>query len=151
MIRFFIQLKNSKRDLCLDHEKVYLHNLSFVSGIRMRTPVDIPASELADSLLYGLRNRESVLDAFQNLFRKRRHDPDFKEAFVALLVNLDQMRAPDFQKKIDYNTDVTFKLIMKIDRSLNNTQRVYLLKHIGTLAADFEKLSCDPVQIRPKQ
>jgi hypothetical protein len=99
----------------------------------------------------GLKNRESVLAEFQNLLINRRHDPDFKEAFVALLVNLDQMRTPGFQKKIDYNTDVTFKLIMKIDRSLNNTQRAYLLKHIGTLAADFEKLSCDPVQIKPKQ
>ena len=99
----------------------------------------------------GLRNREGVLAEFQNLLINRRHDPDFKEAFVALLVNLDQMRKPDFQKKIDYNTDVTFKLIMKIDRSLNNTQRAYLLKHIDTLAADFEKLSCDPVQIKPNQ
>jgi len=99
----------------------------------------------------GLRNRESVLAEFQNLLGKRRHDPDFKEAFVALLVNLDQMRTPDFQKKIDYNTDVTFKLILKIDRSLNNTQRAYLLKHIGTLAEDFEKLSCDPTRIKPKQ
>jgi hypothetical protein len=98
----------------------------------------------------GLKNRESVLAEFQNLLINRRHDPDFKEAFVALLVDLDQMRTPDFQKKIDYNTDVTFKLIMKIDRSLNNTQRAYLLKHIDTLAADFEKLSCDPVQIKPK-
>jgi len=98
----------------------------------------------------GLRNRESVLAEFQNLLGKRRHDPDFKEAFVALLVNLDQMRTPDFQKKIDYNTDVTFKLIMKIDRSLNKTQRAYLLKRIGTLAADFEKLSCDPARIKPK-
>jgi hypothetical protein len=99
----------------------------------------------------GLRNRESALAEFKNLLTKRKHDPNFKEAFVALLVNLDKMRTPDFQKKIDYNTDVTFKLIMKIDRSLDPTQRAYLLKHIGTLAADFEKLSCDPVQIKPKQ
>ena len=40
---------------------------------------------------------------------------------------------------------------MKIDGSLSPTQRAYLLTHIGTLAADFEKLSCDPVQIQPKQ
>jgi hypothetical protein len=99
----------------------------------------------------GLRNREIVLTEFQNLLRKRGHDPDFKEAFVTLLVNLDQMRTLDSQRKIDYNTDVTFKLIMKIDRSLDPTQRAYLLKHIDTLAADFEKLSCDPVQIKPKQ
>jgi len=99
----------------------------------------------------GLRNRESVLAEFQNLLAKRRHDPDFKEAFVTLLVNFDQIRAPEYQQKIDYNTEVTFKLIMKIDGSLNPTQRVYLLKRIESLAADLDKLSCDPVRIKPKQ
>jgi hypothetical protein len=99
----------------------------------------------------GLRNRERVLAEFKNLLTKRRQDPDFKRVFVALLVNLDQMRTPEYQKRIDYNTDVTFKLIMKIDRSLTPTQRTYLLKRIGSLAADFEKLSCDPVQVKPTQ
>jgi hypothetical protein len=97
----------------------------------------------------GLRYREIVLTEFNNLLAKHRHDPDFEEAFVALLVNFDQMRAPDYQKKINYNTEVTFRLLMKIDRSLNPTQRAYLLKRIGSLAADFEKLSCDPVRIKP--
>ena len=97
----------------------------------------------------GLRYRESVLTEFNNLLAKRRHDPNFKEDFVALLVNFDQMRAPDYQKKIDYNTEVTFKLLMKIDRSLNPSQRAYLLKRIDSLAADFEKLSCDPALIKP--
>ena len=92
----------------------------------------------------GLKNREKVLTEVQNLLAKRRYAPAFKNAFVALLVNLDQMRSTDYQKKIDYNTDVTFKLFMKLDRSLNFTQRAYLLKRIGSLAADFEILSCDP-------
>jgi gas vesicle protein len=95
-----------------------------------------------------LRNRENVLTEFKNLLAKRRHDPNFKENFVALLNNFDQMRAPDYQKKIDYNTEVTFRLLMKIDRSLNPTQRAYLLKRIESLAADFEKLSCDPAPIK---
>jgi len=99
----------------------------------------------------GLRNRERVLAEFKNLLAKRRHDPDFKEAFVSLLVNFDQMRALDYQQKIDYNTEVTFKLLMKIDRSLNPTQRAYLVKRIDSLVADFEKLSCDPVRIKPQQ
>ena len=76
---------------------------------------------------------------------------EIKESFVALLINFDQMRAPDYQKKIDYNTEATFRLLMKIDRSLNPTQRAYLLKRIDSLAADFEKLSCDPALIKPKQ
>jgi len=97
----------------------------------------------------GLRYRERILTEFQNLLVKRRHGLDFKEALVALLVNFDHMRAPDYQQKIDYNTDLTFKLLMKIDRSLTRIQRAYLLKRIGSLAADFEKLSCDPVRIKP--
>ena len=96
-----------------------------------------------------LRNRERALTEFKNLLTKRRHDPDFKEAFVALLVDFDHMRAPDYQKKINYNTEVTFRLLMKIDRSLKPTQRAYLLKRIGSLASDFEKLSCDPLRIKP--
>ena len=96
-----------------------------------------------------LRNRERALTEFKNLLTKRRHDPDFKENFVALLVDFDHMRAPDYQKKINYNTEVTFRLLMKIDRSLKPTQRVYLLKRIGSLASDFEKLSCDPLRIKP--
>jgi len=96
----------------------------------------------------GLRYRERVLTEFQNLLTKQRQAPDFKEAFVALLVNFDQMRTREYQQKIDINTDLTLKLLIKIDRSLNATQRTYLLKRIGSMAADFDKLSCDPVQVK---
>ena len=99
----------------------------------------------------GLRNREKVLTEFKNLLAKRKHDPDFKKTFVSLLVNLDQLRAFEYQKKIDYNTDVTIKFFIKIDRSLDPTQRVHLLKRINSLAADFENISCDPLQIKLKQ
>ena len=95
----------------------------------------------------GLRNRERVLAEFKDLLAKRRHDQGFKEAFVALLVNFDQMRAPEYQKKIDDNTEVTFELLMKIERSLNPTQRAYLVKRLRSLAADFEILSCDPATL----
>jgi hypothetical protein len=98
----------------------------------------------ADGLVY----RESVLREFQDLLTERRHAPDFKEAFTALLVNFDQMRTREYQHKIDFNTDLTLKLFIKIDRSLNTTQRAYLLKRIDSMAADFDKLSCDPVQVK---
>jgi hypothetical protein len=97
-----------------------------------------------------LRNRESVLTEFQNLLTRRKYDAGFKEAFVTLLVNLDQMRTPEYQQKIDYNTDITFKLLMEISRMLNSAQHAYLLKRIGSLAADLDKLSCDPVKIKLK-
>ena len=101
----------------------------------------------ADGLMY----REKVLTEFRNLLTTRRQAPDFKEAFVALLVNFEQLRTRDYQQKIDFNTDVTLKLFIKIDRSLDTTQRTYLLKRIGSMAADFDKLSCDPVQIKSKR
>jgi hypothetical protein len=99
----------------------------------------------------GLRYREGVLTEFQNLLARRRQNPHFKEAFVSLLANLDKLRALDYQQKIDYNTDLTFKLLMKIEQSLSTTQRAYLLQQIFSLAADFDKLSCDPAQIKPKE
>jgi len=99
----------------------------------------------------GLRYRERVLTEFQNLLTKRRQAPDFKETFVALLVNFDQMRTREYQQKIDFNTDLALQLFIKIDRSLNTTQRTYLLKRIGSMAADFDKLSCDPVRIKSKR
>ncbi len=98
----------------------------------------------------GLRNRERVLSEFQNLLTRRRHGSGFREAFVTLLVNLDQMRIPEYQQKIDYNTDITIKLLMEISRLLNPAQHAYLLKRIGSLAADLDRLSCDPVQIKSK-
>jgi len=98
----------------------------------------------ADGLMY----REKVLTEFQNLLTKRRQATDFKQTFVALLVNFDQLRTRDYQQKIDFNTDLTLKLFIKIDRSLTATQRTYLLKRIRSMAADFDKLSCDPVQVK---
>ena len=98
----------------------------------------------------GLRYREGVLTEFQNLFTRRKQHSHFKAAFVSLMNNLDHLRSADYQQKIDYNTDLTFKLLMKIEQSFSTTQRAYLLQQIDSLAADFDKLSCDPVQIRPK-
>jgi hypothetical protein len=113
------------------------------------------ASDWSDQILPmaadGLSFREAALTEFQNLFAGRRQNPHFKVTFVSLLDNLDQLRAPEYQQKIDYNTDLTFKLLMGIERSLSTTQRKYLLQKIFSLAADFDKLSCDPVQIKPEQ
>jgi hypothetical protein len=42
---------------------------------------------------------------------------------------------------------ITIRLIMRLDRLLTAGQRGYLLKRIESLAADFDKLSCDPKAI----
>ena len=109
------------------------------------------SDQIAPLAVDGLRNREKVLAKFKDLLVERRHDPDFKETFVAMLINLDELRAAEYQKKIDYNTDVTIKFFVKIDRTLKPTQRKHLVKRIKSLAVDFEKISCDPVKIKTKQ
>lgn len=109
------------------------------------------SDQIAPLAVDGLRNREKVLAKFRDLLEKRRNDPDFKETFVAMLVNLDELRATEYQKKIDYNTDVTLKFSVKISSTLKPTQRKHLVKRINSLAVDFEKISCDPLKIKPKQ
>jgi molecular chaperone GrpE (heat shock protein) len=99
----------------------------------------------------GLRYRKGLLTEFQNLLTRRRQNPHFQEAFVSLLDNFDKFRTLDYQQKIDFNTALTFKLLMEIEQSLSTTQRAYLLQQIYSLATDFDKLSCDPVQIQPKE
>ena len=74
----------------------------------------------------------------------RRKEPDFKDALVDLLVNIDQRRSAGYQDKIDANTDLTLTLLAKLEHSLTPTQRSYLLGRIDSLAADFEKLNCSP-------
>ncbi len=91
----------------------------------------------------GLNHRQRVTAELKNLLTWR-GDPDFKDAFVDLLVNIDQRRSAHYQNNIDVNTDLTLMLLTKIDRSLTPTQRSFLLKRIHALSADLEKLSCDP-------
>jgi len=78
------------------------------------------------------------------LLARRQDNPDFKSAFVDLLVNIDQRRSAHYQNNIDVNTDLTLVLLAKLERSLTPTQRSYLLGRIDALSADFEKLNCDP-------
>ncbi len=96
----------------------------------------------------GLDYRRRVTAELRKMLTRRKDEPDFKDAFVDLLVNVDQRRSVEYQKKIDFNMELTVDLLVKIDRSLTPTQRSYLLKRIHTLAADFEKLSCNPAVAR---
>lgn len=92
----------------------------------------------------GLDHRQRVTAELRNLLARRQDNPYFKSAFVDLLVNIDQRRSAHYQNNIDVNTDLTLKLLAKIERSLTSSQRSYLLGRINALSADFEKLNCDP-------
>jgi hypothetical protein len=100
----------------------------------------------ADQLQY----RETILAEFQDLFQRRGDDADYQNSFTELLLHPERMRSAKYQKKVDYNTDVTIKFLVKIERSLTATQRAYLVDRIESLAADFDKLSCDPTKVKRK-
>jgi hypothetical protein len=94
-----------------------------------------------------LENRENIQAEARRLLSQRRTDPEFRTKFLELVVNPGQMRSPAYQAKIDANMDITFNFISQLSGMLTPRQRSYLLKRIESLAADFDKLSCDPKKI----
>jgi hypothetical protein len=94
-----------------------------------------------------LHNREMIQTEARRLLARRSSNPEFRATLLELIVNPDQMRTPAYQAKIETNIDITITLIIRLDRLLTPQQRSYLLKRIESLAADFDKLSCDPQEI----
>ncbi len=114
---------------------------SEITPLQKQAVVDWSA-EIRPLATDGLDYRQRVTFELRTLLT-RREDPDFKDAFLDLLVNIDRRRSADHQNKIDANTDLTLMLLAKIERSLTPIQRSYLLGRIDALAADLEKLHCD--------
>ena len=96
-----------------------------------------------------LQNREIVQAEARRLMLRRHDGPDFRIAMQALLTHPESMRTFEYQRKIDFNTAVTIKLMVRLNKLLSEKQRSYLLDRIESLAADFDILSCDP-EMLPK-
>ena len=94
-----------------------------------------------------LQNREMLQDKARRLLAGRNSSPEFRGKLLNFIVNPELLRAPAYQAKIETNLDITIKLIVQLDRLLTPKQRSRLLKRIDSLAADFDKLSCDPKDI----
>ena len=94
-----------------------------------------------------LQNREIVQAEARRLLSQRDKDSEFRTKLLEIIVNPEKMRSPAYQAKIDTNMDITFNFILQLDRMLTPRQRSYLLKRLDSLAADFDKLSCDPTDI----
>jgi hypothetical protein len=98
-----------------------------------------------------LHNREMLQDRARRLLVGRNSSPDFREKLLNFIVNPELLRTPAYQAKIETNLDITIKFIVQLDRLLTPAQRSRLLKRIESLAADFDKLSCDPQEVRKPQ
>jgi len=94
-----------------------------------------------------LQNREMIQTDARRLLARRSSNPEFRATLIKLMVNPEQMRTPAYQTKIETNIELTIKLIIQLNRLLTTAQRSYLLKRIDSLAADFDKLSCDPKEV----
>jgi len=102
------------------------------------------SSRLAPIAENWLRNRELVQAEARRLLARAKSDPVSEKSLQELIADPERMRTAAYQKAIEINTDVTLKFIMRLDRLLTPGQRTFFLKRIESLAADFDKLSCDP-------
>lgn len=96
-----------------------------------------------------VQNREAIQAYTRNLLKNRNDSSEFRKEMFEHIVNPEPMNTAAYQRKIDFNTDVTFKFIIQLDRLLRPDQRKYFLKRMESLASDFDKLTCDP-QTLPK-
>ena len=100
----------------------------------------------ADRLQY----RKAVLAEFRNLLDQRRDRVDFQAAFTGLLTHPERLRTSEYQIKVEYNTNVTIRFLMRMDQLLTDTQRGSLVNRIESLSADFDELSCGPPKVNRK-
>jgi hypothetical protein len=94
-----------------------------------------------------LQNRERLQDKARRLLAGRNSSPEFRAKLLNFIVNPELLSTPAYQAKIETDLDITIKLIVQLDRLLTPEQRSRLLKRTESLAADFDKLSCDPQDI----
>ena len=92
----------------------------------------------SDWVIYRDRIQKKVMD----LLKQRKDLPDFDNRMTEVLVNPERMKTIGYQEKTDFNTELTIKLIVEINRLMTPKQRTHLLKRINSLAEDFEQIKC---------
>ena len=137
------QLNEKRRKRVIDRLGDWISDLT----TEQKTAVATWSGQLLPLAEDWLENREKIQAEARRLLSQRNNTPEFRAKLLQLIVNPEQMRSPSYQAKIDINTDITYKFILQLNRMLTSRQRSYLLKRIESLAADFDKLSCDPKEI----
>ncbi len=91
-----------------------------------------------------LQNRERFQSDLRRLLARRADATDFRENLSEMLIYPERFRYPEYQEKLEYNTAVTLKFIVAIDRLMTIEQRKKLVRRLNDLAEDFDRLSCEP-------
>jgi len=141
------QLNENRQKRSIKRLKYWISNLT--AG--QKEAISAWSSQLVPTSKDWLQNREILQTEARRLLSQRGSSPELSATLLELIVNSDQLRTPAYQAKIDANIDMTIQLIIRLDRLITPQQRSYLLKRIESLAADFDKLSCDPKDVpRPE-
>jgi hypothetical protein len=137
------QLNEKRQKRSIKRLKYWISNLT--AG--QKEAISAWNSQLVPNAKDWLQNREILQTEARRLLSRRGSSPEFRAALLELIVNPEQLRTPAYQAKIDANIDMTIRFIIRLDRLITPQQRSYLLKRIESLAADFDKLSCDPKDV----
>jgi len=133
-------LNENRRERMIKRLRYWISNLNDAQ----KQAVSDWSSRLEPIAVDWLRNRQTIQAEAQKLIKGRKGNPEFQAALLKLIVFSERKRSVDYQNKIDYNTDVTLKFLIQLNRMLTSRQRTFLLDRIESLATDFDKLSCDP-------
>jgi hypothetical protein len=94
----------------------------------------------ADRVAY----RRRIQAAGRHLLEDRTNPDQFEAALRGLLMDAEEFRTENYQRKIDVNTQRTLELLAHLLETSTPDQRNHLSKRLEFLAADFDQLSCDP-------
>jgi hypothetical protein len=100
------------------------------------------SSDVGASNADWIANRRHVQQAFRALLAERRIDPAFKTRFTAMLTAPERQRTEAYQAEVDRRTTLALNLLTGIAATMTDAQRRHFVDHLGSLAADFDKLAC---------
>ena len=137
------KLNENRQKRMIKNLKYWISNLT----AEQKETVSAWSTQLVPIAEDWLQHREMIQSEARRLLTERTSSSEFRAKLLDLIVNPELRRSPGYQLKIDANIDLTIKFIIGLDRQLTVKQRSYFLKRIESLAADFDKLSCDPQDV----
>lgn len=91
-----------------------------------------------------IAHRRTVQHTAMRLAKRRDNTVKFKTEFFDLLINSQKLKAENYQKKIDINTERTLAMLAELSKTLTPTQKTHFSSRLQSLATDLDRLSCDP-------
>ena len=91
----------------------------------------------------GLQMRQRWQARLSELAARRHAAAEFNAGMEALFINLEALRTPVYQQRLDHNRKVTIVLMHEIGKQLDREQRRHLAHEVASVAQDFDQLACN--------